>query len=98
MEDFGTEKLTELFNAAYETGTIPEDMLKSIYAALPKKSKATKSEENRTISLMPHAMKIFLRVILEGINTKLIKRLGKNSLASDKGVEPEKAFFVLAID
>ena len=59
LEDFGTEKLTELFNEVYDSGHIPDDLLKSVYTTLPKKPKATKCEEHRTISLMPHVMKIY---------------------------------------
>jgi len=35
LEDFGIEQFTILLNKIYETGNIPNDLLKSIFVALP---------------------------------------------------------------
>ena len=35
-EDFGVQKMTELFNDMYSTGHIPDKLLKSVYTTLPK--------------------------------------------------------------
>ena len=41
LGSFGTLRLTNLLNKIYDTGNIPEDMSKSIFIALPKKTRAT---------------------------------------------------------
>ena len=64
---FGVEKLTLLFNSIYDTGQFPDDLVKSIFLPLPKKAMATECGDHRLISLMPHATKIFLRVILNRV-------------------------------
>ena len=67
LGNFGITKLTDLFNQIYETGTFPDDMVKSIFIPLPKKPKATSCGDYQLISLMPHITKIFLRVVLNRI-------------------------------
>ena len=67
LGSFGVEKLTQLFNSIYDTGSFPEDLVKSIFIPLPKKPMATECGDHRLISLMPHATKIFLRVILNRV-------------------------------
>ena len=66
LEDFGINTLTEIINEIYDSGSIPEDLSKSIFIALPKKSNATECELHRTISLMSHVVKIVLRIIISG--------------------------------
>ena len=67
LKSFGVAKLTQLFNNIYDTGMFPDDLVKSIFIPLPKKAMATECGDHRLISLMPHATKIFLRVILNRI-------------------------------
>ena len=45
----------------------PEDLVKSIFIPLPKKPMAIECGDHRLISLIPHATKIFLRVILNRV-------------------------------
>lgn len=51
---------TELFNVIYDTGYIPKD----------KKSIAKECNENRTIRLMCHTLKILLKIIHTKIDRK----------------------------
>ena len=44
--------LWELFNNIYETGHSPDEMLKSIFIAIPKKTNTKDCENHRTISLI----------------------------------------------
>ena len=69
LDDFGIDKLLDLYNNMYNTGHIPEELLRSIFITIPKKQKANECADFRTISLMPHTMKIFLKIILERIST-----------------------------
>ena len=42
LEKFGIEQLTSLLNKMYNTGEIPEDLLKSSFIVLPKKPGANR--------------------------------------------------------
>ncbi|ELT98390.1 hypothetical protein CAPTEDRAFT_77922, partial [Capitella teleta] len=66
FEHLGVLKLTNILNnfKIYDTGNIPEDPLKSVFIALPKKPGANECNQRRTISLMSHITKILLRTIM----------------------------------
>lgn len=57
----GLQMLTDLFNRIYKSGKIPNEWLKSIFVAIPKKPKSESCDDYRIISLMSHVLKIFLR-------------------------------------
>ena len=61
----GVNLLWELFNNIYETGHLPDEMLKSIFIAIPKKPNTMDCENHRTIRLMSHTLKLFLKIILQ---------------------------------
>ena len=71
LGSFGVDKLTQLFNSIYNSGQFPEDLVKSIFIPLPKKPMANECGDHRLISLMPHATKIFLRVILNRVKQRI---------------------------
>ena len=71
LEEFRVDILYDFLNEIYNTGIIPEDMSKSIFIALPKKPGATECELHRTISLMSHATKILLRIIMKRARNKI---------------------------
>ena len=52
LEEYGVEKLTDVINKNYEVGQFPEDLVQSIFIALPRKPGAVDCEQHRTISLM----------------------------------------------
>jgi hypothetical protein len=62
--------VTNIFNKIYNFGVLPDEWLSSMFITLPKKPKAGKCEEYRAISLMSHALKIFLRIIYKRIRNK----------------------------
>ena len=65
LDDEGIKKITELCNLVYDTGYLPPDMSSSIFVR-PKKAKATKCSDYRTLSyLMTNILKILLKVILK---------------------------------
>lgn len=90
-------KLTRLFNEIYESGQIPLDWLKTTYVALPKKNKARKCEDHRTISLMSHAVKIFMRIIFNRIQGKCDKYLGRSQYGFRKGTGTREAILGLSL-
>ena len=59
LEDLGIDLTTKLINAIYDSGTIPEDLCKSVFTVLPKKPGATEYEFHKTISLMSHMTKFY---------------------------------------
>ncbi|GFO06913.1 endonuclease-reverse transcriptase [Plakobranchus ocellatus] len=64
LDNLGINLTTKLFNAIYDSGTIPEDLCQSVSIVLPTVQGATECELHRTISLMSHFTKILLRVLM----------------------------------
>ena len=48
LEEYGVEKLTEIINKIYNGGKFPEDLSKSIFITLPKKTSSVDCEQHRT--------------------------------------------------
>lgn len=76
LEEDGLIVLTKLFNNIYDSGSIPLDWLKSTFIARPKKLNAKKLSDYRTISLMSHVLKVFLRILHERIYRKVEEKIG----------------------
>ncbi|GFS12960.1 RNA-directed DNA polymerase from mobile element jockey-like [Elysia marginata] len=71
----GKEEITTLINDIYEMGVISKDFTSGVFVALPKVNKATNCFDYRTISLILHASKILLKVIMNHINPIIDKHL-----------------------
>ena len=97
LEDFGLEKLTDLYNQIYSTGTFPEELLKSVYITLPKQPRATECSNYRTISLMPHTLKIFLKVIQDRIGCKIDREVGQTQFGFRPGSGTREGIFCFNI-
>ena len=97
LDQFGIDTMTELFNDIYDSGHIPEELLQSVFITIPKKQKATKCEDFRTISLMPHIMKIFLKIILERIKGKINKEIGEEQFGFRSGSGTREGIFCMNI-
>ena len=95
LGSFGTLRLTNLLNKIYDTGNIPEDMSKSIFIALPKKTRATECEDHRTISLMSHTTKILLRIIMNRIRPKIRPEIAEEQFGFMEGKGTINAIFAL---
>ena len=97
LEDLGIDMVTKLLNSIYDSGVIPNDLLKSIFIALPKSSGATECEMHRTISLMSHCTKILLRVILRRMRKSLRPEISRAQFGfvPDKGTR--NAIFTLSM-
>src|SRR6218665_1733159 len=79
-----TEELVLLCKRMYEKGEWPDDFKKSIVAPIEKKPNATECGDFRTISLIPHASKIVLKILTKRITTKAEEFLGKNQFGFQK--------------
>ena len=97
LESFGVEKLTDLFNEIYSTGVFPEELLMSVYITLPKQPRATDCANFRTISLMPHALKIFLKIIQARIGNKIDSEVGPTQFGFRPGSGTREAIFCFNI-
>src|SRR6218665_2267956 len=65
-----TEELVLLCKHMYNKGEWPDDFSKSIVVPIEKKAIATECGDFRTISLIPHASKIVLKILTTRITTK----------------------------
>ena len=97
LESFGVEKLTDLYNDIYATGIIPEELLRSIYITLPKQPRATDCSNYRTISLMPHTLKIFLKIIQARIGNKIDREVGETQFGFRPGSGTREGIFFINI-
>lgn len=89
--------LTELFNAIYASGHIPSDWAKSVFITLPKKATAKTCGDYRTISLMSHLLKIFLKVIHGRIYHKCEEYLSESQFGFRNGFGTREALFGLSV-
>src|SRR6218665_3218798 len=79
----------------YNKGEWPDDFSKSIVVPIEKKANATECGDFRTISLIPHASKIGLKILTKRIITKAEEFLGKNQFGFRKGSGTREAIGVL---
>lgn len=97
MEEDTIETLTALFNKIYDTGIIPERWLASTFITLPKKSNAKSCEDFRTISLMCHVLKIFLKIIHARIYKKCEENNGETQFGFRNGLGTREALFAIQV-
>ena len=77
LEEMGIGMTTKLLHTIYDSRTIPEDLAKSVFIALPKIPGATECELHRTISLMSHITKVLLRVLMLRMRKSLRPEIAK---------------------
>jgi len=78
MNEEALNIITELVNGIYMTGAIPDDFKKTVMIPLPKKKHSTDCSDHRTISIITHASKILLEVILRRIRRKIEENIGED--------------------
>lgn len=89
--------LVTLLNDIYETGNIPSDWLVSTFITIPKKGRTKKCEDYRTISLMSHVLKLFLKIIHERLYRKLEENIGDTQFGFRSGFGTREALFTLQV-
>ena len=77
LNELGVHVMTKLINKIYDTGEIREDLTKSIFIALPKRSGATECELHRTISQMSHVTKILLKILMMRMKNRIRSKIAK---------------------
>jgi hypothetical protein len=100
LDELGLDVMTKLINKIYDTGEIPEDLTKSIFIALPKKSGTTECELHRTISLMSHVTKILLKILMMHMKNKIRPEIEKEQydFMTDKGTRNAIFFLRMIIE
>ncbi|KAL1447598.1 hypothetical protein WDU94_009869 [Cyamophila willieti] len=89
--------ITNVFNKIYNSGTIPQEWLRSEFIILPKKPNARKCSEYRTISLMSHLLKIFLKVIHGRIYKKCEEQISDTQFGFRRAVGTREALFSIQV-
>lgn len=97
IEDQHLHILVNLFNTIYSTGIIPEDWLTSTFVTLPKKANAKQCTDHRTISLMSHTLKSFLKIIQHRIHRKLEQDISETQFGFRNGLGTREALFALNV-
>jgi hypothetical protein len=86
-----------LFNDIYNTSYIPNDWLHSTFVAIPKKANAKKCSDYRTISLMSHTLKIFLKIVHIRIYKKAEEYMSQEQFGFRNGLGTKEALFSIQI-
>ena len=91
----GKKKLLHLLNNILRSGQMPQDFLKSVFVVLPKKAKAVKCSDHRTISLMSHGIKLLLKIILKRLYREIDKEVGETQFGFRADTGTREAIFAL---
>ena len=67
----GISLLQKTSNQIYNTGSLPDNFLKSIIIALSKKSGVASCKNHKTMSFMSHGANLFMKTIIETILNRL---------------------------
>ena len=97
LEEEGVNLLWELFNNIYETGHLPDEMIKSIFISIPKKPNTMDCENLRAISLMFHTSKLLLIITLQRVKRKLIPQISDYHYGFMPGRGTRNAIFTLRV-
>uniref|UniRef100_A0A8D8M2B6 Craniofacial development protein 2 n=1 Tax=Cacopsylla melanoneura TaxID=428564 RepID=A0A8D8M2B6_9HEMI len=97
MDDNGLEVLVDLFNSMYDLGSIPKEWLTSTFITLPKKTNAKECSDYRTIALMSHTLKLFLKIIHLRIYKKLEADISDSQFGFRAGMGTREALFAINI-
>lgn len=89
--------LTSLFNNIYNSGTFPDDWLVSTFVTIPKKSNPKSCGDYRTISLMSHVLKIFLKIIHARLYKKCEEHMGESQFGFRNGIGTREALFAIQV-
>ena len=71
LDDGPLETLTQLCNAKCNTGHWPKELKESIFIPIPKKPKATRCYEYRTISIMNQVTELLLKIVIDCMKGKI---------------------------
>ncbi|KAL1447016.1 hypothetical protein WDU94_015647 [Cyamophila willieti] len=89
--------ISKIFNTIYSAGEIPTEWLKSEFITLPKKPGAKVCGDYRTISLMSHMLKLFLKIIHKRIYRQCEEQIAPNQFGFVNAVGTREALFSVQV-
>ena len=89
------KELVRLCKDIYEKGVWPEDFTKTVMIPIPKTVNAVECSDYRTISLIPHASKIVLKVVTKRIESKATEYISRTQFGFRKGLGTRDAIGVM---
>ena len=95
LDELDVDTITKLINDICDTGEIPEDLTKSIFIALPKKPAITECKLHRIISLMSHATKILLKILMMQMKNKIKPEIVDEQYGFTANKSTRNAIFIL---
>ena len=89
------ERLTDLCKQIYKTGIWTEDFTRTVMIPIPKKENAIECSDYRTISRIPHASKILLKVLTKRLESKTEMNISKTQFGFRRGCGTREAIGVM---
>lgn len=89
--------IVDLYNTIYNTGIIPKEWLVSTFVAIPKKPNAKECSDHRTVSLMSHSLKIFLKIMHQRIFIKLEQDISETQFGFRNAMGTREALFAFNV-
>lgn len=89
------KEIIVLCKSMYEQGVWPEDFTRVVMIPLKKKANAVECEDHRTISLIPHASKIMLKILTKRIEYKAKDFISRNQFGFRRGCGTREAIGVM---
>ena len=93
FDDDVIDILLDLFNRIYDKGEIPKQWLLSTFVLIPKKPNPRECADYRTIALMSHTLKLFLKIIHKRIYRKLEEDISNTQFGFREGLGTREALF-----
>ena len=97
LDDWPLGTLTQLCNEIYTTGYWPKDLKESIFIPIPKKPKATRYQEYRTISTMSRVTRLLLKIVMDHMKGKIEAELDDAQSGFRQGKETRKCILNLRL-
>lgn len=97
LDQENLQRLTDLFNKIYSSGTYPRDWLKSVFIPIPKKNTSRKCSDFRLISLMSNTLKIMLKILHRRIYLKCEQNISPEQFGFRLGLGTREALFGLTV-
>lgn len=97
LDDDAITWITSIFNQIYDSGKIPREWLKSTFIAIPKKPSAKYCTDYRTISIMSHLLKIFLKIIHRRIYRLCEEQLSETQFGFRNALGTREALFAVQV-
>src|SRR5579864_1431966 len=86
-----------MYKEMYDEGIWPEDFTRVVMIPLQKKPNAKECEDHRTISPIPHASKIMLKILTKRIESKAVGFIEKNQFGFRKGFGTRDAIRIMRV-